>query len=112
MSRSHDVYVEEGLDFRFQFPFSAVISGPSSSGKTVFVKKLLCNADKMINVKMYNIVFLYSCWQPLYDELSSLFDIQFVEGIPKSLTDENVLPPKKTHERSQNMFTINHFPLH
>ncbi len=49
----------------------------------------------MINVKIYNIVFLYSCWQPLYDELSSLFDIKFIEGIPKSLTDENVLPPNK-----------------
>ncbi len=45
MSRSHDVCVEEGFDFRFQFPFSAVISGPSSSGKTVFMKELLCNAD-------------------------------------------------------------------
>ncbi len=42
MSRSHDVYVEEeGFDFRLQFPFSAVISGPSSSGKTVFVKKII-----------------------------------------------------------------------
>ncbi len=77
------MYVEEGFDFRFQFPFSTVIYGPSSSGKTVFVKKLLCNADK----------FLYSCWQPLYDELSSLFDIKFIEGIPKSLTDENLLHP-------------------
>ncbi len=72
-----------------------MISGPSSSGMTVFVKNLLCNAEKMINVKIDNIVFLYSCWQPLYDELSSLFDIKFIEGIPKSLTDENVLPPNK-----------------
>ncbi len=40
-------------------------------------------------------MFLYSCWQPLYDELSSLFDIKFIEGIPKSLTDENVLPSNK-----------------
>ncbi len=95
MSRSHDVYAEEGFDFRLQFPFSAVISGPSSSGKTVFVKKLLCNADKVISVKIENIVFLYSCRQPLYDELSALFDIKFIEGIPKSLTDENLLPPDK-----------------
>ncbi len=49
----------------------------------------------MINVKIDNIVFLYSCWQPLYDELSSLFDIKFIEGIPKSLTDEKLLPPDK-----------------
>ncbi len=57
MSRSH-VYVEEGFDLRFQFPFSAVISGPSSSGKTVLVKKILCNADKMINVKIDNCFFI------------------------------------------------------
>ncbi len=76
--------VEEDFDFRFQFPFSAVISGPSGSGKTVFVKNLLCNANKMIDVKIDNIVFLYGCWQPLYDELLSLFDIKFIEGIPKS----------------------------
>ncbi|KAL0146560.1 hypothetical protein M9458_058191 [Cirrhinus mrigala] len=68
---------------------------PSGSGKTVFVKNLLCNADKMIDVKIDNIVFLYSCWQPLYDELLSLFDIKFIEGIPKSLNDENLLPPNK-----------------
>ncbi len=49
----------------------------------------------MIDVKIYNIVFLYGCWQPLYDELLSLFDIKFIEGIPKSLTDENLLPPNK-----------------
>ncbi len=96
MSGSRDVgYVEEDFDFRFQFPFSAVISGPSGCGKTVFVKNLLCNADKMIDVKIDNIVFLYGCWQPLYDELLSLFDIKFIEGISKSLTDENLLPPNK-----------------
>ncbi len=61
---------------------------PSGSGKTVFVKNLLCNANKMIDVKIDNIVFLYGCWQPLYDELLSLFDIKFIEGIPNSLTDE------------------------
>ncbi len=31
----------------------------------------------------------------MYDELSSLFDIKFIEGIPKLLTDENVFPPNK-----------------
>ncbi len=91
MSGSRDVgYVEEDFDFRFQFPFSAVIAGPSGSGKTIFVKNLLCKADKLIDVKIDNIVFLYGCWQPLYDELLSLFDIKFIEGIPKYLTDENL----------------------
>ncbi len=58
-------------------------------------KNLLCNANKMIDVKIDNIVFLYGCWQPLYDELLSLFPIKFIEGIPNSLTDENLLPSNK-----------------
>ncbi len=88
MSRSHDVYVKKVL--------TSVCNSLLSCDLRTFkqgrlsCEKNLCNADKMINVKIDNIVFLYSCWQPLYDELSSLFDIKFIEGIPKSLTDENL----------------------
>ncbi len=54
MSRSHDVYVEEGFDFRLQFPFSAVTF---KQREDCLCEKKLCNADKMINVKNDNIVF-------------------------------------------------------
>lgn len=93
ISNAQNVYVEEDFDFRLEYPFSVLVSGPSGSGKTVFVKNLLRNAYKLINVKIDSIVFLYSCWQPLYDELLSLYDIKFIEGIPKSLTDETLIKP-------------------
>ena len=78
----------DDFDFRLQHPFSALVSGPSNSGKTYFVKTLMYNSEKMCSVKFDNFIYIYSCWQPLYDELMQLFDIKFIEGIPKSLNDE------------------------
>jgi len=83
------------FDCRLQHPFSAVISGPSNSGKTFFVKTLMYNSDKMCSVKFDNYVYIYTCWQPLYDELLHAFDIKFIENIPKKLDDDSLFPPGK-----------------
>ncbi len=80
------------FDFRLQHPFSCVISGPSNSGKTYFVKRLMENG-----LKNQNIVYVYNCWQPLYDELLKLYAIKFVEGIPTSLNYDNLLPVNKAN---------------
>ena len=57
------------FDARLQHPFSLIVSGPSNSGKTYFVKTLIENVEKVISQKIENIVYIYSCWQPLYDDL-------------------------------------------
>ncbi len=67
------------FDFRLIHPFSSVISGPSNSGKTYFVKRLMENGLNMISTKIENIVYIYNCWQPLYDELLKLYDIIFLK---------------------------------
>ncbi len=85
------------FDCRLQHPFSCVISGPSNSGKTYFVKCLMENGLNMILKKFENIVYIYNCWQPLYDELLKLYDIKFVEGIPTSLNDDHLLPVNKAY---------------
>ena len=49
MDRSiHGLRDVTNFDFRLQHPFSCVISGPSNSGKTFFVKMLIANADKAV----------------------------------------------------------------
>ena len=48
---------------------SMLITGQSNSGKTVFVNKLLQNLDGMYEVKPEAIMFCYSVWQPLYDDM-------------------------------------------
>lgn len=82
------------FDFRLIHPFSCVISGPSNSSKTYFVKRLMENGLNMISEIIEN-VYVYNCWQPLYKELLKLYPIKFVEGIPESLNDDHLLPANK-----------------
>ena len=84
-------------DMRLQHPFSMIISGPSSSGKTFFVKTVIENADQLISRPIENIVYVYSCWQPVYDQLLQIREIRFIEGLPTSLADDVLLPPQKNN---------------
>jgi GTPase SAR1 family protein len=88
----------EGFDPRLKRPFSALIAGPSNSGKTCFVKSILDNSEHVLCQKPDNNVWCYSCYEPLYDELLKTIKIKFFEGIPESLSDDELLPPHKTPE--------------
>ena len=85
------------FDFRLQHPFSCMVSGPSNSGKTYFVKMLIMYADHVICNKINNIVYIYNCWQPLYDDLLKMRPIHFIQGIPKALDDDVLLPVSKNN---------------
>ena len=82
------------MDTRWRHPFSAILAGPSNCGKSHFIKCLLLNSMSTLSVMPENIVWFYSCWQKLYDELRSRYGfIKFVEGLPSTL-DDNILLPK------------------
>ena len=85
------------FDARLKHPFSMIISGPSSSGKTYFVKNVIEHASQVISHPIENIVYIYSCWQPAYDQLLECRDIRFIEGLPVSLADDTLLPPQKNN---------------
>lgn len=92
-----DFKLDQGFDARLQHPFSMVVSGPSNCGKTFFVKNVIENASGIISHNIDNIVYIYSCWQPLYDQLLKIRDINFVNGIPESLADDTLLPIDKNN---------------
>lgn len=46
--------------FHFHHPFSMIIAGPSMSGKTTFLKKLLSLKERMFNVKFNKIIWCYA----------------------------------------------------
>lgn len=86
------------MDPRLQHPFSCILAGPSNSGKSYFVKQLLHNTETHLSHKPDNIVWFYSCWQKLYDELIISFPhIRFVEGLPQTFVDNDLLPPDKVN---------------
>ncbi|MCG8429663.1 MAG: hypothetical protein MJA29_00590, partial [Candidatus Omnitrophica bacterium] len=68
------------MDLRLICPFTMLVVGPTSSGKTIFTKNLLENRTLMLKNAPNRIVWCYSVWQPLYENLSEF--IEFYEGLP------------------------------
>lgn len=90
----------EEIDFesRFIFPFSCLVVGPSGCGKTYFVKNVLENCNRVMDVVPDNIVWIYTSFQPMYSELQKVNKkINFVQGLPDSFEDESLFPPDQNH---------------
>ncbi len=68
------------MDPRWKHPFTCMISGPTGSGKTVWVTRFLSNISDMMTPIPEEIVWCYGEWQPGYNHLKG---VTFVEGIPK-----------------------------
>ena len=74
------------MDMRLKHPFTMMVAGPTSCGKSQWTKKLLLNASKLIDQPPTKITWFYGEYQPLYAELQAqLQGISFVEGIPENL---------------------------
>ena len=80
--------------FHFIHPTSVVIAGPSSSGKTAFVIKVL--KYSLILPFPNRIVWLYKEWQSAYDNLKEFLPkTEFLNGI-----DEDIFGSFKTSDRN------------
>ena len=64
-------------------PFNMVVAGPSQSGKTWWVMRLLSN-PQMIEPRIEKIIYHYSEWQPTYEKMNN---VEFVKGLPGDLPD-------------------------
>jgi hypothetical protein len=69
------------MDLRFKNPFTMIVAGPSSCGKSYFVRNLLLHVNKLCDIQYNKIYWCYSVWQPLYDELKAIENIVFIEGL-------------------------------
>ena len=76
------------MDVRLQHPYTCLVAGPTSCGKTQFVKKLIERGEQVVNGSAEKIIWLYGEYQPAYMDLSSKFPhILFIEGIPENLNE-------------------------
>ena len=76
--------------FHLEHPFTCMIAGMTGSGKSVWVKSLLQQAQKAIHLPPERIVWCYSQWQPAYSELlMTIPGIEFIKGIPENLEEDS-----------------------
>ena len=68
------------MDVRLQHPFTCTIAGPTQSGKTQFVVRLIKHANELITLPPENIVYCYGEFQPLFAKLPG---VEFHEGLPE-----------------------------
>ena len=91
-------------------PFTALVAGPTGSGKTRYVFKLIENADSMIEPPPHRIVYCYGQYQHLFDKYPH---VDFRRGLP-DLEDFDGREPvllvvddlmNETDESVANLFT-------
>ena len=71
----------------FIHPFTCILSGPTMSGKSFLLKKILQHNDLLISPKPEIIIYCYKAWQPGFDTLKNqITNIQFNEGILLTIT--------------------------
>jgi len=67
-----------------------MVAGMTESGKTVWMKSLLQQAQEVVHLPPERVVWCYSQWQPAYMELMvTVPNIEFVKGIPSELENDS-----------------------
>jgi hypothetical protein len=83
---------------KWQHPFTCIIAGPTSCGKSVFVSKFLRNLEVMVDVKITEIIWCFGESQPLHESLRGSLNIpiKFEEGLPNinEVAPESLAPPR------------------
>ena len=59
----------------FIHPFSCLITGATSSGKSVLLKEILKHNKVLITGAPERIILCYSAWQDNYDSIKNIYQI-------------------------------------
>ena len=82
---SKPVLQSKNQQFVFRHPFTAILAGPTCSGKTTLLKNILQRKDHLIKPPPTSIIWYYKRWQPTYQELlDTVPGIEFREGLPET----------------------------
>ena len=77
-------------------PLSLIVAGATFSGKTTFVANLIREKAKMFDPEPTEVIFVYTAWQSLYDDLEkSVPNIKFISTIPSKQEIQDLTADKK-----------------
>ena len=71
------------MDVRFAHLFARVVSGPTGSGQSEFIAKLIENISEMMTPVPKKIVWCYGEWQKRFEKIR---DVEFIEGLARKDT--------------------------
>ena len=77
----------------FNSPRTDIISGPTGSGKSTFIFRIIENVSVMFKEKVYKIYYFYTVWQNLFERFQNK-NVSFIKGLPnediiEKITDAN-----------------------
>ena len=87
---------ETAYDVRFQAPMTMQVIGQTGAGKSFWVKRLLENAQQVIHPAPQKIIYCYGEWQPLFDEMQKIPNLQFEKELTESLVSRENLKNQRT----------------
>ena len=82
------------MDLRLKVPFTLIINGSSSCGKTTVIEKLLTHAEDCFTEQPVEVVWIYAdhtADQKLFDRLRERLPITFRAGFPADSIQNNTL---------------------
>ena len=80
---------EVDFDPRLQSPFTMLIAGPTSCGKSFLVFNIIAQIKALVTPEVHSITYCYSQWQPIFKKMEEL-GVKFNKGMPtrEELFDE------------------------
>lgn len=77
---------------QFHHPFTCIVAGPTSCGKSVFVENFIKAGNSILSAPFSRILWCYGEWQERYRLLQSQFGVLFHEGLPDLSTFDGKAP--------------------
>ena len=71
------------MDPRLKTPSNILVVGPSKSGKTTFVCRMIRERNEMFRDPLPRVLFCYTEWQSVFDALKKVEGVTMHEGLPK-----------------------------
>ena len=110
-----DDQIIDKKDFKevLKHPFTALLAGPTQSGKTTLIKKIIYYHKELIFPNIARIIYCYSRWQQVYEEMKNvefhkgILDIETLDSNINNLVILDDLMTEAEHDKTiLNLFTV------
>ena len=98
-------------DLKLIHPFSLIVSGPTSSGKSTILFQILENLHQNTKPAIKKVVFIYGTYQEIFKNYPNIFftdDLDYIEAqcdVPTVIILDDVMSSVKNSQKLEELFT-------